>query len=161
MDYHMNACVMAWLHYVTRVDRTQTCNLPPFQHMPEELQLSDLQISVLRALWARQSMTVPELWQVLHAERGLAQSTVATVLSRLEKRGVVAREGEGRPYVYRAMVTEEEVRRAMVAGLTSLLFRGDPGALVAHLLETEQIGAEDLDYVRALIEAAEEADDER
>src|SRR2546421_5112959 len=59
--------------------------------MPGRHQLTELQLAILRVLWDRSEATVQEIWEALHAERGLAQTTVATMLSRLERRGVVTR----------------------------------------------------------------------
>ena len=112
---------------------------PPTAHRPmsQSLQLTEPQLAVLRIVWAREGATVPEVWKALHAERGLAQSTVATVMTRLEHRGLLERRQERRPdgvqYVYRATVTEDAVRAAMVRELTALLFEGEPSALVAYL----------------------------
>ncbi|HEX2092366.1 MAG TPA: BlaI/MecI/CopY family transcriptional regulator [Longimicrobiaceae bacterium] len=118
--------------------------------MKESLQLTELQLAILRVFWRRGAATVAEVHQDLRAERGLALSTVATLVSRLEKRGVLARTGDGRQYVYRATVSEDEVRHSMVSGLTSLLFGGDARALVSYLVRTGQIGPGDLEHARAL-----------
>ena len=58
--------------------------------MSETHQLTELQIAVMRVLWEKGEATVAEIWEALRPERGLAQTTVATLLCRLEKRGVVA-----------------------------------------------------------------------
>lgn len=123
--------------------------------MAEPIELTELQISILRLLWARGEATVADLWEALHAERGLAQTTVATLLTRLERRGVVARRAEQRQYVYRALVTEAEVRRSMVEELTEQLFEGDVTALVNHLLTSQEIAPGDLARLRSMIAAAE------
>ena len=92
--------------------------------MPERHQLTALQLAILRVLWDRGEATVQDIWEALHAERGLAQTTVATMLSRLERRGVVTRRAppESRQYHYRAAVTEREVQHSMVGELTERLF---------------------------------------
>jgi len=59
--------------------------------MPDRHQLTELQLAILRVLWERGEATVQDIWEALHPERGLAQTTVATMLSRLERRGVVTR----------------------------------------------------------------------
>ena len=86
--------------------------------MRPSLQVTEPQLAILRVVWAREGATVPEVWKVLHAERGLAQSTVATMMARLERRGLLERRQERRPdgahYVYRATVSEDAVRAAMV-----------------------------------------------
>lgn len=121
----------------------------------EPLDLTELQIALLRVLWARGEATVADVWQAMHRERGLAQTTVATILSRLEKRGVVARTTEQRQYVYRALVSESDVRESMLGGLTEQLFGGDVTALVNHLLTSHDIAPGDLARLRDAIDAAE------
>ena len=87
--------------------------------------------------------------------RDLAPTTIATLLSRLERRGVVSHTTQGRQYVYRARVSEGEVRRSMVSGLTDLLFGGDVAALMTHLLDVGSVRPGDLEKVRTLIAEAE------
>lgn len=123
--------------------------------MPD-LALTDLQLAILRIIWARDGATVPDVAAALRPERGLAQSTVATVMGRLEKRGVLRRTGDARDYVYRATVTEGEVRAAMVRSLTSLLFEGQASALVSHLVRSSEVDAEDLEYALELLRDAED-----
>jgi predicted transcriptional regulator len=123
--------------------------------MTTETHLTDLQLAIVRILWQRGECSVLEVQDALLPERRLALTTVATLLSRLEKRGVVAHRAEGRVYVYRATVTEPQVRRTMVAELTELLFDGRPAALISHLLSSRDIRAGDLAEVKRLIAEAE------
>ncbi|MGE0192756.1 MAG: BlaI/MecI/CopY family transcriptional regulator [Planctomycetota bacterium] len=102
--------------------------------------LSDLQIEVLRTLWEHGEGTVADVQQRLKPHRDLATTTVATLLARLVRRGAVARRrGDGRTYLYRAAVEEDEVRRSMVGALMDRLFAGDPAALVHHLVEDQDL----------------------
>lgn len=122
--------------------------------MPDH-ELTELQITILRLLWEKGEATVADIWEALHADRGLAQTTVATLLTRLERRGIVARRAEQRQYIYRALVTEADVRRSMVGDLTERLFEGDVTALVNHLLTSQEIAPGDLARLRTLIDDAE------
>jgi predicted transcriptional regulator len=123
--------------------------------MSTEAHLTDLQLAIVRIFWQRGECTVLEVQEALLPERRLALTTVATLLSRLEKRGVVSHRAEGRLFVYRATVTEPQVRRTMVAELTELLFDGRPAALISHLLSNRDIRAGDLAEVKRLIAEAE------
>jgi BlaI family penicillinase repressor len=118
---------------------------------PIDATLSDLQLDVMRALWARGEASTADLAAALEASRGIAHTTVATVLSRLEKRGIVRSRREGRQLVYTAGVAEDEVRRSMVSSLLGSLFSGDAKALVAHLVREDEIAPGDLDRVRRLL----------
>ena len=114
--------------------------------------LTDLQLSLMRVIWSRGEVAVADVHEAVEAERGLALTTVATILTRLEKAGLVARRPAGRHYLYRALVSEEEIRRSMVSGLAERLFHGDVTALVSHLLDEGDIAPGDLDRVRRLID---------
>ncbi|MCZ6916247.1 MAG: BlaI/MecI/CopY family transcriptional regulator [Gemmatimonadetes bacterium] len=114
--------------------------------------LTDLQLALMEVLWTRGEATVSQVQEGLLETRGLAMTTVATLLSRLEKRGVVTHRTEGRQYVYRPSVSREEVCESMVSALTNRLFRGDVTALLSHLLTASEISPGDLAEVRRMIE---------
>jgi predicted transcriptional regulator len=94
---------------------------------------------------------VAEVHGDLEPDRGLAPTTIATILSRLERRGLVRHSSRGRQYLYSPVISEQEVRRSMVAALTSHLFNGDATALVSHLLKSRDIAPGDLEKVRKLL----------
>jgi len=115
-------------------------------------QFGDLQIAILRVLWQREEATVEEICDDLAPEHDVAYSTVSTVLSRLLDQEVVSRRKEGRRFVYRAELAEDEVRGSMVKELLERAFGGDPARLVGHLLRRDELGDADLDRLRELIE---------
>ncbi len=117
--------------------------------------LGDLQLAIMRVLWGRGEATVAEVHETLEPERGLALTTIATMLTKMEKKGVVDHRAEGRRFIFRPLVSESQVRRSMVADLTSQLFLGDVTALVNHLLSEHEIDARELVQLRKLISARE------
>jgi predicted transcriptional regulator len=119
--------------------------------------LGDLQLAIMRVLWAQGEATVADVHEALEPERGLALTTIATMLAKMEKKGVVDHRAEGRRFIYRPLVSEGQVRRSMVSDLTSQLFRGDVTALVNHLLSEHEIDSQELAQLRDLIAAHEAA----
>jgi predicted transcriptional regulator len=115
--------------------------------------LSELQIALMRVLWQHGEATVAELYEALKDTRGLALTTIVTILSRLEKQGVVAHRVVSRQFIYRPLVSEQEARRSMVADLVDNLFQGDSTALVSHLLSEAEIMPDDLAQVQQLIDS--------
>jgi len=114
----------------------------------QDVTLSELQIALMRVLWQRGETSTADVAAELAEERGLKHTTVATLLTRLEKRGVVAQRREGRQLFYRALAGEAQVRRSMVADLIGALFDGDARELVAHLVQESEIEPGDLAKVR-------------
>ena len=109
----------------------------------------------MRILWDRAEATVLDVQNRLRPERDLAQTTIATLLSRLERRGVVEHRLDGRQFVYRPLITEQDVRGSMVSELTELLFNGSSAALMSHLLRSRDMNPGDLDRVKRMIAEAE------
>ena len=123
--------------------------------MPETHDLTDLQLDILRALWERGEATVTEVTESLRTSRDLAPTTVATLLSRLERKGAISHRTEGRTYIYRAEITERDVRKTMLSRITSV-FEGDVAALMSQLLDERDITASEIARVRKLLQEREE-----
>jgi predicted transcriptional regulator len=115
--------------------------------------LTGLQLSILDVLWDREEATTQDVWEHLNRDRTLALTTVATLLSRLERKSVLTHRRDGRQYVYRATVTRSEVRRSKVRELTATLFGGDATALLSHLVWADEVEADELELIRELIDA--------
>jgi len=118
--------------------------------------LTPPQLQILKVLWERSEATVVDIHQALRTDRPLAATTIATLLSRLEKRGLVAYRTEGRQYVYRAVLREEDAQQHALVEVTNGLFAGDVASMVSQLLSTHELRAGDLARVRELIEAKEQ-----
>jgi len=117
--------------------------------------LGELQHAIMRVLWTREEATVAEVHEALFEERGLAPTTIATMLRKMEDKGVVAHRVEDRHFVYQATVSEDAVRSTMVSELLDRLFAGDPAALVSHLVADHDIDETEVERLRTLLENAE------
>ena len=90
----------------------------------------------------------------LKPDRDLAYTTVATMLRKMEARGLVDHREEGRLYVYRARVEAEQVGRSMTDHVNEKLFEGSLAGAVHHLLRTREVSREELGELERLIRAA-------
>lgn len=122
---------------------------------PDTASLTELQLEILQILWDEGEAGTARVCERLAPTRELASSTVATLLSRLEKKGVLTHRREGRQFLYRPTVSRSEVRRSHVFELTRSLFGGDPAALVQHLVAAHEVDGEELERIRALLDEAE------
>ena len=114
--------------------------------------LTDLQLSVMKALWHVGEGTVSDILTVLVADgKELAPTTVATMLQRLSKQGWVKHRKSGRQFLYRAKVNREDAAKGVLDRVLSSFFGGKVSALTAQLLESEQLSADELKEMRRLI----------
>ena len=112
--------------------------------------LGDLQLQIMTVLWEREEATVTEVHQGL-AGKDLAYTTVATMLRKMETRGLVRHRQEGRSFVYRAAVAAEAVSTGMASHLLDRLFAGSVADMVHHLLTTREVSREELGQLEKLI----------
>jgi predicted transcriptional regulator len=102
--------------------------------MPSDLvPMGELEGPVLEALWDEGELSTPVVYERLGKPRGLAYTTILTVLQRLHKKGLAGRREEGRAHVYFAAVSREEFSRrrgqALAASLAGLGEAGISGFL--------------------------------
>jgi BlaI family penicillinase repressor len=117
--------------------------------------LGKLQLAIMRVLWTDGESTVAEVHRALEPSHGLAPTTIATMLKKMEAKGVVSHRSEGRRFVYRATLSEDAATRSMVADLKERLFDGSVAALVSHLLQSHEVDDEELAALREQIDRAQ------
>ncbi len=122
--------------------------------MRESAGLTALQLSILDVVWERGEATTQDVWEALRRARPLALTTIATIMSRLERKEILTHRRVGRQYVYSATVSRSDVRRSKVRELTEHLFDGDPTELLHHLVRGEGVAERDLERIRALLDDA-------
>jgi predicted transcriptional regulator len=115
--------------------------------------IPDSELDVIKVLWDRGQGTVREILETLKAAgRQWSYATVATLLDRLETKGMVASDRSDLAFVYRPTLTEQEVRQKRVGNLVEKLYQGEPGLLVLHLLKAHPLDPKQAKQVRALLE---------
>lgn len=114
--------------------------------------LTDLQLAVMKALWRVGEGSISDVVAALTADgRELAPTTVATMLQRLSKQGWVKHRKNGRQFLYRAKVNQEDAAKGVLQRVLASFFGGRVSALTAQLLESEDISEEELKEMRKLL----------
>ena len=115
--------------------------------------IPDSELDVLRVLWDRQQATVREVLETLRAAgREWSYATVATLLDRLETKGVVTSDRSDLAFVYKPAITPQEVQQKRLKNLVDKLYQGEPGLLVLHLLKSHPLDAKQASEVRSLLD---------
>ena len=119
----------------------------------KDVNLGDAELEVLKVLWDHGPMTVREVLGVLEGlGRDWAYTTVLTMMTRLEAKGVVSANKDGPAYVYRPKVSRDRVVKDRVQGLVEQLFGGTASPLVLALMQSERFSPKELAEFRALID---------
>ena len=113
--------------------------------------IGDLQLKILKVLWDRGQATVAEVNDALSAN-GLAYTTIATMLKKMEAKGLVKHRLEDRKFVYQPKVKEEDVARNLSSHLVERLFAGSLTDMVAQLLSAREVTKSELAELEKLIQ---------
>jgi predicted transcriptional regulator len=116
----------------------------------KKYRLGDLQLKIMRVLWRQGSASVARVQNALRQEE-LAYTTVATMLRKMEDRGLVRHREDGRKFIYEAAVSAEEVTRSMAEDFVDRLFGGSLAHAVSHLLDSRQVSSQELARLEKMI----------
>src|SRR5262245_23985396 len=113
--------------------------------------LGDLQLRIMKVLWEREAASVADVHEALGPHSGLAYTTVATMLRKMEGRGLVTHLSEGRRFIYRSAVAPDVVTRSMANDVLERLFEGRLADMLHHLLSTREVSRDELRELERLI----------
>lgn len=114
------------------------------------------ELEIMRVLWeAAEPMTITGLKGVLLETTKWNGDTIKTLLRRLCDKGAVAAE-KREVYYYRPVVSAEEYGRYSTQHIIDKLYRGSARDMIAALVRNDQLRAEDIDELRAMLQAGDE-----
>jgi BlaI family transcriptional regulator, penicillinase repressor len=115
--------------------------------------LTDLESEVMRVVWNGGRCSVEDVHRVVGRKRDLKEATVRTLLRRLEQKGYLAHEAEGRAYVYRAVEPARNLAARAVRQIIDRFCEGSVEELVSGMVDANMLTDEEFErlerYVRA------------
>ena len=116
-----------------------------------EIRLGRLELQIMNVVWDRGKATVHDVKNAL-SRRKPAYSTILTMMRKLEVKGYLEHEVDGRTYVYRPLISQQAVRQGVLGDLVERLFEGSTSLLLTSLVEQNRISENELREIRKLIE---------
>ena len=122
---------------------------------PVKKPLGPLEHAVMQILWDRQQATSDEVRKALPQNQEFKESTIRTILRRLEEKQYLQHDVEGRTYVYRPQVKPESVASRQVLGIIDKFCRGSVEKLLVGMVDDKLITPEKLRELADRISMAE------
>ena len=111
---------------------------------------------IMEYLWEQSPRTLMEIVRAMAEETGWAKSTVTTMVTRMEAKGLLRFEEGGRAKKIYPAVSREEAAGAETDSLLDKVYRGSASVLMSALVERKKLRREDIDELYALLRKAEE-----
>jgi BlaI family penicillinase repressor len=106
--------------------------------------LSDLEREVMNIIWSGGSATAADVQKSLADKRPLKDSTIRTVLLRLEEKGYVQHTVDGRTFVYSCVDPPGSVAARAVQQIVDRFCHGSLESLLAGMVNDELVDIEEL-----------------
>lgn len=123
-----------------------------------EQKITDAELEVMQVLWAAQEPVTLAWVKAALAAKGKNEETTKTLLRRLCQKGAVAQE-KREVYYYRPTVGQDQLGQYRTQRLIDKLYAGSAKAMVAALVEHEQLRPQDVDELRELFHSLWEKGD--
>jgi len=116
--------------------------------------LPDAELEVLACLWQKEEASARDVREAMEDYRPMTHGAMATLLKRLEAKGLVAkRKGNvGKAFLYRATRAPEPILRRIMRDLRQRVFGGSDVAMVASLFEGPAPNDEELEALEEFLD---------
>jgi BlaI family transcriptional regulator, penicillinase repressor len=113
--------------------------------------LTELENEVMQVVWDRGPCAVEAVYDVVSRKRQLKETSVRTILRRLEQKGYLRHEEQGRAYVYRAAEPARNLAARAVRQIIDRLCKGSVEELVSGMVESKVLSKGELDRLEEIV----------
>lgn len=123
--------------------------------MEKQATLNHSEWLVMEYLWEK-PCTLMELVAALGTSVGWSKSTVATVVRRMEEKGIISHAEQGRAKVFSPALSREDVTTRETKNLLQRAYNGSVGLLLSAMAESNTLTKADIDELYEILKKAEE-----
>lgn len=113
--------------------------------------LTELENEVMQAVWAATPSSVEAVHAVVARTRNIKETTVRTMLRRLEQKGYLRHEVEGRSYLYHPMEPSRSLAARAVRQIIDRFCRGSVEELVSGMVDANVLSQRDLKQLEKVV----------
>jgi len=118
-------------------------------------QPTEVEMQILRILWDLGPSPVREIHRRLESAKGTSYSTTVKMLAVMLDKGLVTRDEEAQPHVYKAALTRDRAGQRLVRDLIDKVYNGSAYSLVLQALSTRRASQEERNEIRRLLDRME------
>src|SRR3984885_11623695 len=113
--------------------------------------LTELENDVMQAVWDGGISTVEAVHLVVSRNRNLKETTVRTLLRRLEQKGYLTHESDGRAFIYRASEPARSLAARAVRQIIDRFCQGSVEELVSGMVEAKVLNKDEIEQLEKFI----------
>jgi predicted transcriptional regulator len=112
---------------------------------------TDAELTILQVLWDRGPTTVREVYKILNSGKEVGYTTVLKLMQIMTEKGLVERDEDCRPQLYRPCLPRDQTERQLIKDLVDRAFGGSAKRLVMQALEVKKASPRELAQIEKLL----------
>jgi predicted transcriptional regulator len=113
--------------------------------------LTELENEIMSAVWDAGPSSVDAVHHAVGRRRNLKEATIRTLLRRLELKGYLRHEAEGRAFIYHAMEPARSLAARAVRQIIDRLCQGSVEDLVSGMVDAKVLSKGELDRLADIV----------
>ena len=119
---------------------------------------TDAELTILQVLWDKGPTTVREVYKILKNGKNVGYTTVLKLMQIMTEKGLVERDEDCRPQLYRPCLPREQTERQLIKDLVDRAFGGSARRLVMQALDVKKASPGELAQIEQLLKKLERGD---
>lgn len=118
--------------------------------------ITEAEWEVMRIIWTNGQATSSEVISILEPKMDWKQATIKTLLGRLTEKGALIAEPDGKRFIYRAAIREEDMLHSYMSGLFSRTCNRKAGQVIGELMKEKTLSFDDIRYLEEILQKKKE-----
>ncbi|MEM1087270.1 MAG: BlaI/MecI/CopY family transcriptional regulator [Pseudomonadota bacterium] len=115
------------------------------------LSVSPSELEIMKVIWKQPGIGASEIADALEDRKDWNIRTIKTLLARLVEKGALETQQEGRRYLYRPLINQNDYRKSAAGQFVDRVFGGRAAPLVAHLADARGLTDQDIEELEDLL----------
>ena len=119
-------------------------------------ELSDGEWALMTRLWEYPGSTITELTAAMRGETGWSKHTILSMLARMEAKGAVSYQQDGRAKAWRPLLRRSDAVRKETRRFLDKVYGGSVGLMVNAMADSRDLSPKDIEELSRILEKAKE-----
>lgn len=120
--------------------------------MNSQIQISDAEYEIMEIIWAKNPISTKEIDEEIMKTSNWNVSTIHTLISRLDKKGVISHQQKGKLYFYTPVIKKDEYINSESKSFLTKFFNGAAKKMVMNFIDNKMLTDSELEELKAILD---------
>lgn len=118
-------------------------------------QISEAEYEIMKVIWKYAPINTKDIVDIVSASKSWNMRTIHTLISRLEKKGAITHQKDGRLYIYSPVIKKEDYINMESKSFINRFFNGAVNKMVMNFIENDILSSEEIEELKNMLNKKE------